>query len=80
MATLALAPNLIEDAKAYHKLSTDKQLADLIEVSGSALARAKAGKFVPSVVAGIIKAGKIGVDGALRVVDGRDEDETEAAA
>lgn len=74
MATLALAPHLIEDAKAYHKLTTDKQLADLIDVSVSALSRAKAGKFVPAVAAGIIRAGKVGIDGALRVIEGRDEE------
>ena len=77
MATFTFTPGIIDRAKAFHRVGSDQELAGLIGVSQSSLARAKAGAFVPSVAAGLVRSLGLGVEVVLRVVD---EDTDEQAA
>ena len=80
MASFAMQPNIIEKAKAFHRVSTDGELAGLIGASLPSLTRAKAGKFVPSVAAGLIRSLGLGMEAVIRVEDGPEPAEAEAAA
>ena len=79
-AKFALQPDIIERAKAFHRVGTDGELAGLIGASQASLARAKAGQFVPSVAAGLIRSLGLGMEAVMRVDDSDPQDDAEEKA
>ena len=80
MASFAMQPDIIEKAKAFHRVNTDAELAGLIGASLPSLTRAKAGKFVPSVAAGLVRSLGLGMEAVIRVEDATAPAEDEAVA